>query len=38
MVYQDQTEIEELAVIDLSSVRVEHRKDLEDLLQVQDND
>ncbi|KAI8339356.1 hypothetical protein BC941DRAFT_511726 [Chlamydoabsidia padenii] len=33
MVYQDQTEIEELAVIDLTSVRVDHRKDLEDLLQ-----
>ncbi|KAI8098727.1 uncharacterized protein BX664DRAFT_254485 [Halteromyces radiatus] len=33
MVYQDQTEIEEIAVIDLTRVRVEHRKDLEDLIQ-----
>ncbi|CAO3597621.1 unnamed protein product [Absidia cylindrospora] len=33
MVYQDQTEVNELAVINLASVRVEHRKDLESLLQ-----
>ncbi|CAO3645895.1 unnamed protein product [Cunninghamella blakesleeana] len=33
IIYQDQSELEELQVIDLSSIRVDYKKNLEDLIQ-----
>lgn len=34
IIYQDQTELEEIGVFNLSSARVDYKSDLEDMLQV----